>query len=858
MTGRGPSLRERARTWLGITGLIGVVISLTAPPPAAGESRPTVTAGAVSAPSLVDLPLQFEANRGQADPRVLFLGRGQGYTVFLTAGEAVIALTRRGGGDTRAVRMRLVGAAAEAKVRGDAEMRGMVNYFRGKDPARWRTAVPSFERVRYEGAYPGIDVVFYGRQRQLEYDFIVSPGADPAAIRLAFEGGARVRRDATGDLVLAVEGGEMRLSRPLVYQEIDGVRRDVAGEFILGPKGDVGIHVAAFDPSRPLVIDPVLTSSTYLGGSMTDVASGVAVDGNGDVYVTGYTYSNDFPVPDGTASTQPECEWPFGSLGCRDVFVMRLTRDRFSPGGMRLVPVYFTYLGGEHHDEAAGIAVDGEGAAYVTGTTYSDAFPTYPLIHPTPPVGFDCDPACPLQVVRKGDRDAFVTKLDSTGALVYSTYLGGSGSEYGNAIAVDTAGRAHVVGQTSSGDFPLHDTSQSLSGFHDAFAVKLNATGSSLLFSKYLGGSGVETATAVAVRSTTTSSLFECCRVVTATFVTGTTEYAADFPTTHDVAQNGNRGRAFVMRLNNAGGTVYSTRLGSGSVLPVGHASEEPTGIAVDAADNAYVTGWTLSSTFPTRNAVQGGLAYKHDAFVSRINASGSALVYSTYLGGQEIDQAAGIAVDAAGNAFVTGWTASPDFPAVRPMSSLAVPSVDAFVTQLAPDGTLTYSGRMGGSGEDRGRAIALGSGNDVYIVGETASVDLPKGKPFLGNEPWDESCGTAEAVCTTSVPDGFLAKIRDLRSGSSNLRVTVSDTPDPVDADTPLTYDVTVENVGTTAASNVALVQALSPEVTFQTVTPADRCFESAKTVYCNFPSVGAGQSVQSTIVVNVNKVAQ
>jgi uncharacterized repeat protein (TIGR01451 family) len=875
MIGDRCTFPERAPVPLRLAGLLAVVTCLTAfPSLAANAPRTRVTSGAVSAPSIVDLPLQFEANQGQVDRRVRFLGRGDGYTVFLTPSEAVLARRDPSGAAAHVVRMRLVGGAADPKITGLVEGPGKVNDFRGKEPSRWRNNVATYGQVRYEDVYPGVDVVFYGRQGELEYDFVVSAGADPGLIRLAFQGSSPPRRDAQpitpvmaaaqpiipmvaaeqGDLLLDLGGEKLRLSRPVLYQEGSGSRRSVAGDFVIGSTGEVGFRIGAYDASRPLVIDPVLSYSTYLGGSARDSATGVAVDEAGNVYLTGSTYSLDFPTPGGAYPTpQGSLAQSGTSLDGPDVFVTKFRRGHW-PDSSELVPVYSTYLGGETTDLAAGIAVDADGNAYVTGQTFSQSFPTYPEIHPTPPIGFECEPACPFQVVNRGYSDAFVTKLDPSGALVYSTYLGGWFYDGARAIAVDSAGNAHVVGYTFSDDLRLENSNQPYRGDGDAFVAKLNANGSRLLFSTYLGGGGPDEATAVAVRSYLVPTLPPCCRAVTATLVAGTTS-SADFPVTADAAQNGNRGHAFVVRFAPAGGIVYATRVGGG-----GESRETATGVAIDTAANAYVTGFTDSPVFPTRNPVQAGLAWGPDAFVTRLNATGNALVYSTYLGGLGPDEATGIAVDASGNAFVTGSTSSTNFPAVRPLRGFAG-LTDAFATALAPDGTLTYSGPVGGSRVDRGNAIAIGAGNDVFIAGETGSSNFPQPRPGLGGSAaWDPDCGTAASPCSGSFPppDAFLVKIRDLRSGSSDLRVSVSGAPDPVGPGDTLTYAVTVENTTGQAATDVSVVQQLSPEVHVASVTPAERCFESAKTVYCNFPSVAASGSVQVVVEVNVNNAPQ
>ena len=586
-----------------------------------------------------------------------------------------------------------------------------MNYFRGKDSSRWRTNVATYERVRYEGVYPGVDVVFYGRQGQLEYDFVVSAGADPAAIRLAFEGPAPLRQDEKGNLLLDVGGETLRLSRPVIYQETDGSRRSVAGDFALGSTGEVGFRIGAYDASRPLVIDPVLSYSTYLGGSAYDSATGVAVDEAGDVYVTGTTCSLDFPTPGGVYPTPQSSPTPNGTIR-PDVFVTRFSRNHW-PAGSELAPVYSTYLGGE----AATARRGSPSTATATRTSPVKRFPS-----PSPPIPRSIPhprSASSANPPAHSRSSPGATSMPSSPSWIRAAR---SCIRPTSAVRATTAPRhlrrffrqcprrrLHRTPTTYGSSTPTSP----IRGNGDAFVVTLNANGSWLLFSTYLGGSGSDEATAVTVKSYVAPGLPPCCHAVTATLVAGTT-YSADFPTTQDAAQNGNRGHAFVVRFAHAGGIVYATRIGGG-----GESFEGATGVAIDAAANAYVTGFTDSPVFPTRNAVQAGLAWGPDAFVTRLNATGTAIVYSTYLGGLNADEASGIAVDPTGNAFVTGSTTSTNFPAVRPLRGFAG-DTDAFVTQLAPDGTLTYSSPVGGSGVDLGKAIALGAGNDVFIAGET------------------------------------------------------------------------------------------------------------------------------------------
>jgi len=664
------------------------------------------------------LPLTFEANQGQTDPQVKFLARGRGYTLFLTGTEAVLALNQpqrarresfmpsSAPSASSAVQLRLplLGANPQPEVRGLDELPGKSNYFIGNDPSKWRTNVPTYGRVEYRNVYPGINLVHYGNQRQLEYDFVVAPGADPRAIKFEVEGAERIEIDEGGDLVMHVAGDEVRQHKPLVYQEVGGVYREIAGRFLLrvpgpqsairSPKSEIGFEIGPYDPGQTLVIDPVLVYSTYLGGGGEDWGFGIAVDSAGNAYVTGRTGSTNFPT---ASPLQPT----YGS-GTHDVFVAKL-----NAAGSALL--YSTYLGGSGDDDARGIAVDAAGSAYVTGYTTSSNFPT----------------ASPLQPANGGgDNDAFVAKLNPGGsALVYSTYLGGSGEDGGQGIAVDSSGNAYVAGWTRSTNFPTASPLQPAWGggdwsAFDAFVAKLNAAGSALVYSTYLGGTGSDYGFAISVDSSGNA------------YVAGATP-STNFPTANPLqATNaGGWSDAFVAKLNPAGSALlYSTYLG-GSGEDVG------SGIAVDSSGNAYVTGFTKSYNFPTVGPLQpahGGWACC-DAFAAKLNAAGSALVYSTYLGGSGEDFGQGIAVDSSGNAYVTGRTYSTNFPTASPLQAAYGGWVfDAFVAKLNPAGSaLVYSTYLGGSGDDMGLGIAVDSASNAYVTGSTGSTNFPTASPL-------------------------------------------------------------------------------------------------------------------------------
>jgi hypothetical protein len=444
----------------------------------------TLSAAAVSGARLdknfAGLPLSFEANQGQTDPQVDFVARGKEYTLFLMPNTAVLNL-RAGGGAV--VRMDLAGSSRFPDISGVGRLTGKSNYFIGSDPKKWRTGVPNYAKVQYRNAYPGVDVIYYGNQQQLEYDFVVSPGADPRMITLELGVDARrkthLKIAGNGDLMVPTPGGEVRFHKPIVYQDDESGRHAIKGRWSLRGAHRAGFEIAAYDAKKPLVIDPVLSYSTYLGGSGNDDAQGVAVDSAGNTYVTGGAASLDFPT---VHPFQPT------NHGKTDTFVTKL-----DPTGSTLISS--TYLGGSGFDSPFGMTVDSAGNAYVAGSTGSSDFPTTPGAFQR-----TCGGGC-LQ----GVTDLFVTKLNASGsALVYSTYLGGTGTErFLQGIAVDNVGHTYVTGWTTSRDFPTTTGAfeTHLRGSVAAFVTEFDPSGSTLVYSTYLSGSGSDYGAGLALDS---------------------------------------------------------------------------------------------------------------------------------------------------------------------------------------------------------------------------------------------------------------------------------------------------------------------------------------------------------------------
>jgi hypothetical protein len=788
---------------LALLAALSALVGLDAAAPAYAGERNTIQATPSRMPA--NSPLCFEATRGQVEGDVRFVARGPQCDVLITPTEAVLILEKRETSspaspfedlssragkirETLSVRFRLENANPQATVSGLEELPAKANYFIGNDPAQWRTGVPLYSQVRIDRLYPGVHLVYYADESaRLEYDFVLDPNAtlDPILIRI--EGVDSVDVDMAGNLRLRAGGQEIQEHAPAIYQVVNGTRKRIQGGYRLKGKALAGFWVGEYDHTRPLVIDPTLTFSTFLGGFSTDKGWGIAVDGSGNVWVAGETLSPNLP----TTTNAFRRKYQGGNFVFGDAFVAEFAN------GTNLS--YLTYLGGSGEDAAFAIAVDANGAAFVTGYTDSENFPISTNAYQRHLRGINLNPQGVYPV------DAFVTKLNANGTIAYSTYLGGEGRDVGLGIAVDNQSRAYVTGLTESSNFPTVNALRGhyrnvlipypikvngqityavtnnlenydgsvFQGLDDAFVTRINADGTGLEYSTFLGGGGWDIGQGIAVDTNGCA------------YVVGVTS-SGSFPvvTNNALAKNLHNSTngvlvsdAFISKLSPDGSNlVYSTYLGS-------NGRDIAMAVAVDSLTNAYVTGFTYSPGFPvtatnfTRWTNPTNL--NADVFVTRFNSDGGTnyidtnnFGYSVVFGGPANDEGLGIAVDANQNAYIVGFTGSrtrfadltntisvpPGFSSTN-NSVAAFGTRDVFIVQLAPEGTAIFRAYLGGSGNDLANGIALGmatitnadstlSTNVVaYIVGTTASPNFPV-------------TGTSKFHGNRLYPDAFVARI--------------------------------------------------------------------------------------------------
>ena len=710
-----------ARFCRALVGLMVISSSLlfVVPP----TRNPQVPAGPVPhstfTPLLNPVALRFEPNEGQFSQPVRFAARNSGFSLFLTQ-SAIVLAPRQSSHRSAAEVLKFVGANPDARIGGFELLSSVSNYFRGSDPRQWRSGVPNFAEVEYREIYPGIHLICYSSQKSPEFDWIVDPGADPGRIRLSVPPDS-ASLDEAGDLVFRFPEGSARLKRPVIYQETGLARSPVSGGYTLSPQGEISFHITEFDHTRRLVIDPVLVYSTYFGGSVDDEPSQIAVDGNQNIYIVGTTSSPDMP----TAGPLPGQS---ALTGATEAFIAK-----FDPTGATLL--YSTFLGGTtagHADRGVAIAVDAAGDAFVTGTTNDKNFPTTSGAFLPAPGGGMCD----------GCTAGWMSELAPDGSsLLYSTYISGTQDVVSctpSGIAVDSMGSAYLTGSAGGVGFPVTSgafTTPAGNQTH-VFITKITpAANPSLTFSSLFGGTATDAGTQVAVDSSLSP------------YVTGNTT-STDFPTTTMLVPPNEPSQTFVVKMKpDFTGLLFSTLFGSGTA----------SGIAVDSAGSAYVTGFADSTQFPTAGTMHTSLQ-SVDAFVSKLDPTGATLVYSIFLGGSRIDQASGIALDANKNAYVTGLTTSNDFPTVLPTQSVYSGGTsctstcqDAFVSEISADGSqILFSTYLGDAAADAGKSVAVDSVGSIYVTGTTSSGNFP-----LSNMPFQAQQNATDA----GLGNGFVSK---------------------------------------------------------------------------------------------------
>ena len=805
--------------------------------------------------SQVRTPIAFEPNVGQAGPEVQWISRNPDRTFLLTSDEARMLLQTEG--KVTAIGLKFVGGRSAAAT-GVDKLASSSNYVLGKNSSEWRGGVPHYGKVRYSNVYDGIDVVYYSADRQLEYDFVLAPGADAKAIQMAYTGADAVRIDRGGDLIISVNGRTLRQLRPKVYQTLDGVRREIAASYRLQAGNRVGFTLGDYDRSGEVVIDPVLQYSTYFGASGYDAGWSITTDQNGDIYMAGHTTSAQLP-------TSQTAQAVFG--GDADAFVAK-----FSASGSL---AWVTYLGGGKTDIARDIAVDGMGNVYVVGNTLSTNFPV----------------RNPISTEATGDFDAFLTKLSSDGRqMLFSTLLGGSFYEDAVGLALGSAGDVYVTGQTTSADFPVRSGFQTgpAGGGGDVFVTKISTTRFSLVYSTYIGGNGLDFATGIAADADGNA------------YVTGGTT-SSIFPVFNPLQTTiGGDRDAFLLKLDPTGRSlVYATYLGG---------SSEDTGyrVAVDNQRAAYVLGYTNSPNYPRQNPFQATLGGGYDVFVTKVNPAGSALEYSTFLGGSQHDFGiGGITVDAGGSAYVSGYTASANFPTSLPLQlAYGGGPNDVFLARLSPQGnTLAYSTLIGGAGDDYAYGIAVDRLGQVVVAGKTSSANFPQASNaysgdalgiydvFLSRVSADASVNfvtVSQSGLTFSVRPGVSPAAQTVSLGASGTALNVTAQSDQpwlrasVDrGTTPATLTVSIDpatlpstptasgaiTIGAPSAANgpvtirVTVNQTVVPVIT--SATPAALTRDTANATvtlngsgFQNGLSVRINGSTQAATFVNANSI--
>ncbi|MEO8285153.1 MAG: SBBP repeat-containing protein [Chloroflexota bacterium] len=791
----GRAERERQKVRLSLAVIVAVVATAALPftlrqaltPQASLTSSPVISnqslaqPAAISGQALSRQPLAFEPNAGQTDPSVRFLAHAPGGTIFFTRAGVTLSLKSTSGpapagevaADGPVVRIAFVGASAASLATDGPEMPFKVNYFTGNDSANWHTNVPVYGAINYSGLYKGVTLKYEGAQGQLKGTYTVAAGADPGQIRWQYTGTSAAATipgvDAAGNLLIGGQGASTLLTEqaPVAWQQIGGNRLPVDARYIVTSDGSVSFALGAYNRAEPLIIDPTMTFSTFLGGTGQDQSSGIAVDSSGNMYITGFTNSTNFPT---VGPYQPT------NHGTPDAFV-----TKFNANG---TVAYSTYLGGASSDNAYSIAVDSAGNAYVAGYSVSADFPTQNAFQAT-------------------GGGAFLTKFNSTGsALLYSTLLGGNANEYAWGVAVDGAGNAYITGNTGSTNFPMKNAYQATyGGAIDAFLARFDTTlsgNASLIYSTYLGGSSADYAGG---NSASTPGHGVAADAAGNAYITGETA-SANFPTVnaYDPSLNGGTD-AWAAKLNTnlvgAPSLIYSTYLGGNACCDYGR------DVDIDSAGNAYLTGQTNSADFPTLNSYHSCSATVSSPYVTKLSAAGNTLVYSTCFGANGSGN--DIAVDGTGRAHVVGSTNSNTFPQVNGLQTYGGGG-DAFALTLNAGGnTLAFSTYLGGGASDVAIGVATDGVDKTYVTGVTNSANFPV------QNAYQPACANS---CTFS--DAFVTVLDDQ---APIITPTISPTATnvPISTNTPT-------NTRTATPTNTPTLTHTSIPGTTNTSTPTRR----------------------------------
>ena len=789
-----------------------------------------VAASAQTAKNAVCLPLWFEAGQGQAGMTAPFVAHGPDSAFFMTETNARIVL-RKASGETAATSMQFVGGNATARIAGEDEMASKVNYLVGSSSSQWRTGVPVYGRVRVDSLYPGVNVVYYGNGRQLEYDFDLAAGVDPKTIAMRFDGAEKVSVNSLGELVVSLNGGEVVQRRPVIYQMEGRTRHEISGGYQVLDAHTATFALTDYDHSLPLVIDPVLGFSTYFGGNNNDFINAVVLGTDGSIYVAGQTLSTLFTNVGTNILRGYQTNFQGGSV-LGDAFVAK-----FAPSGTNL---YFTYLGGSSDEAALGLAVDQYGHAFVTGYTDSSNFPhTTNVVQPQ--IEGQVNPS-----YHSYPSDAFVTELETNGSsLIYSTFLGGNQTDVGTSIAVDTIGNAYVVGYTASTNFaqlpktnglavaPYQSTLQCSNTIYNnmnGFMAELAPGGTALKYASFFGGTNYDVALAIAldlsnniyVAGYTASTNFPTANAIVYTnvfAVTNLVHIGTNWSWVTNSITNVYYGSHLNDSTNNIGdydafvakftpgfsNLVYSTFLG-------GSNTDWATGLAVDTNGFAYVVGSTASTNFPyvTTNynfatnlscvlTNTARVVVATNAFLAKIgwDNTRATLNYSIAFGGVGMDLATGVGLDSAGDVFVAGSAASTNFPvtftnltgSLRATNTSAAGYLcDVFVTAFRPDGTLIYSTYLGGFASDFCNAMAVDPAGNVYVAGTTLSTNYPAYKA-IQTGLYGSTDGFLSKLSMTVTPP-----VASASHSSANWLISWQ----PVDQETPDTFVLeSITNLG-------------------------------------------------------------